>query len=82
MGICANASATHWGAIARFLPKPSLLSAKRLTTKDCPDEALPGMLHPIVVTANGLDVPNSEGYSTNILLMIIEVAIIWNGSQG
>lgn len=39
------------------------------------------MLHPIVVAANGLDVPNSEGYSTNILLMIIEVAIIWNGSQ-
>ncbi len=25
---------------------------------------------------------NSEGYSTNILLKIIEVAIIWNGSQG
>jgi len=44
--------------------------------------ALPGMLHPMVVTANGLDVPNSEGYSTNMLLRIIEVAIVWNGSQG
>lgn len=66
VGISGNTSATHWAAIAILLPNVSPHTTAPI------ERALSGTLHPIVALADGLDILTTEGYSANIIYMIVE----------